>query len=68
MLSDPLFPKIAYPWSLVSIIEYPSSLLSGTPIVNNVTGGLQDQCRFEDENGEWITFDGTFSTNHKGRY
>jgi len=44
------------------------AMLSGTPIVNNVTGGLQDQCRFENEKGEWITFDSKFSTNHKGRY
>ena len=35
-------------WGLSST----EALLSGTPIVNNVTGGLQDQCRFEDENGE----------------
>ena len=29
---------------------------------------LQDQCRFEDENGDWITFDDVFSTNHNGKY
>ena len=51
-------------WGLSST----ESLLSGTPIINNVTGGLQDQCGFLDENGEWIRFDGKFSTNHKGRY
>ena len=43
-------------------------MLACTPIINNVTGGLQDQCGFEDENGEWIRFDGEFSTNHMGRY
>jgi glycosyltransferase involved in cell wall biosynthesis len=44
------------------------ALLSGTPIINNVTGGLQDQCGFIDENGEWLRFDGKFSTNHTGKY
>lgn len=44
------------------------SLMAGTPIINNVTGGLQDQCRFEDENGNWINFSSDFSTNHTGRY
>ena len=51
-------------WGLSST----ESLLAGTPIINTVTGGLQDQCRFEDDNGEWITFDDTFSTNHEGKY
>ncbi len=51
-------------WGLSST----ESLLAGTPIINNVTGGLQDQCRFEDENGDWITFDDVFSTNHNGKY
>ncbi len=44
------------------------ALLSCTPIVNNVTGGLQDQCRFEDKDGNWIQFDGKFSSNHKGTF
>ncbi len=44
------------------------SLMAGTPIVNNVTGGLQDQCRFEDDKGNWIVFDSTFTTNHTGKY
>jgi len=29
---------------------------------------LQDQCGFQDENGEWIRFDGEFATNHTGKY
>jgi len=44
------------------------SLMAGTPIINNVTGGLQDHCRFEDENGKWIDFTPEFPTNHLGRY
>ena len=51
-------------WGLSST----EAMLTGTPIINNVTGGLQDQCGFTDENGEWIRFDGEFSTNHNGKY
>ena len=51
-------------WGLSST----EAMLAGRPIINNVTGGLQDQCGFTDENGEWIRFNGEFSTNHTGRY
>lgn len=51
-------------WGLSST----EAILSGTPIINNVTGGLQDQCGFEDEEGNWIRFDGEFATNHTGKY
>jgi len=51
-------------WGLSST----EAILSGTPIINNVTGGLQDQCNFRDENDEWIRFDGEFATNHTGKY
>jgi glycosyltransferase involved in cell wall biosynthesis len=44
------------------------SLMAGTPIINNVTGGLQDHMRFEDENGNWIDFTTDFPSNHSGRY
>jgi len=44
------------------------SLMAGTPIVSNVTGGLQDQCRFENDRGEWINFDREVSSNHTGVY
>ena len=44
------------------------SIMAGTMVINNVTGGLQDQCRFEDENGNWINFDSEFTSNHTGRY
>ena len=49
-------------------ISWCESLHTATPIINNVTGGLQDGCRFEDENGDWIEFDTDFSTNHDGTY
>jgi len=44
------------------------SLLTGTMIVANVTGGMQDQMRFEDENGNWIDFNDKFLSNHFGTY
>jgi glycosyltransferase involved in cell wall biosynthesis len=44
------------------------SLMTGTPIIANVTGGMQDQMRFEDENGEWVKFDEKFQSNHLGKY
>jgi glycosyltransferase involved in cell wall biosynthesis len=44
------------------------SLLTGTPIIANVTGGMQDQMRFTDEKGKWIEFDENFPSNHNGTY
>lgn len=44
------------------------AVMSGTMIVPNVTGGMQDQCRFEDENGKWIEFNDDFPSNHLGKY
>ena len=52
------------------------AILTGTPIIANVTGGMQDQMRFEydmDEGpgvkkGEWIDFDSDFPSNHLGTY
>ena len=42
--------------------------MCATPIIKNVTGGLQDGCRFEDENGDWIEFTTEFPSNHNGTY
>ena len=42
--------------------------MCGTMIIPNVTGGMQDQCRFENEKGEWIDFDADFPSNHRGTY
>lgn len=44
------------------------SMMCGKMIIANVTGGMQDQMRFEDEKGNWIEFDESFCTNHLGRY
>jgi hypothetical protein len=43
-------------------------MMCGKPIIANVTGGMQDQMRFEDENGEWIKFNEKFASNHRGKY
>ena len=51
-------------WGLSST----EAILSGTPIINNVTGGLQDQCGFVDENENDIEFNTEFTTNHTGKY
>jgi len=51
-------------WGLSST----EALMAGRTLINNVTGGLQDQCRFEDEDGNWIKFDENFASNHTGRY
>ena len=44
------------------------ALLTGTPFIANVTGGMQDQMKFVDKNGKWIEFDSNFPSNHKGTY
>ena len=49
-------------------ISWNESLHAGTPIINNVTGGLQDGCRFEDDNGDWVEFSTDFPTNHDATY
>lgn len=41
------------------------AILAGTPIIANVTGGMQDQMRFEDENGEWFTPSPEIPSNHR---
>jgi glycosyltransferase involved in cell wall biosynthesis len=51
-------------WGLSST----EAILSGTPIINNVTGGLQDQCGFVDEHGDPVMFTEDFATNHTGKY
>ena len=44
------------------------ALLTATPIIANVTGGMQDQMRFEFEDGTWIDFSADFPSNHRGTY
>ena len=44
------------------------AILAGTPIIANVTGGMQDQMRFIDESGNWFTPSPEIPSNHKGTY
>tara|TARA_Y100000593_G_scaffold35377_1_gene69249 strand:+ start:1374 stop:2795 length:1422 start_codon:yes stop_codon:yes gene_type:complete len=46
------------------------ALTCGTPIVVNVTGGLQDQCGFKNDKGEYLTADDyiELESNHRGTY
>jgi len=44
------------------------SLTSGRMIIAPVQGGMQDQMRFEDENGDWIDFTSEWPSNADGRY
>lgn len=44
------------------------SMMSGTMIIPNVTGGMQDQARFVDGYDRWIDFDADFPSNHRGTY
>jgi glycosyltransferase involved in cell wall biosynthesis len=44
------------------------ALLSGTPIIANVTGGMQDQMRFIDADGKWFTPSPEIPSNHRGTF
>ena len=48
------------------------SIVAGTPIIVNVTGGLQDQCGFMNDEGEYLDpekhFTYEWGSNHDGRY
>jgi glycosyltransferase involved in cell wall biosynthesis len=44
------------------------SVMAGTPIIVTVTGGLQDQCGFTDDNGNPYEFTTEWGTNSDGRY
>ena len=44
------------------------ALLVGNPIIANVTGGMQDQMRFVDDEGKWYTPDEKIPSNHRKTY
>jgi glycosyltransferase involved in cell wall biosynthesis len=44
------------------------SMMAGKMIIGNVTGGMSDQMRFEDENGDWVELSEEFPSNHYGTY
>lgn len=44
------------------------AMMAGTMIIANTTGGMQDQMRFVDDDGDWINFTPDFPSNHRGTY
>ena len=44
------------------------AMLAGNPIIANVTGGMQDQMRFIDEDGKWFTPSPKIPSNNTGKY
>lgn len=44
------------------------SMMAGRMIIGNVTGGMQDQMRFVNDNNNWIDFNSEFCSNHFGTY
>jgi len=44
------------------------ALMTGKMLIGTVTGGIQDQMRFTDENGKWIEFSKKFPSNHNGTF
>ena len=59
-----VLPSNAEGWGL-ALTE---SMMAGTMIMATVTGGMQDQMRFEDENGNWFTPTAEIPSNHRGTY
>ena len=44
------------------------SMMAGTMIIGNVTGGMQDQMRFVDDKGQWYTPSFEVPSNHMGTH
>ena len=44
------------------------AMMCGKPIIATVTGGMQDQMAFRDENDKLIKFTEEFGSNHRGKY
>ena len=44
------------------------AMLAGTPYIANVTGGMQDQMRFTDNEGKWFEPSSDVPSNHRGTY
>mgnify|MGYP003673042321 FL=1 len=59
-----VLPSNAEGWGL-ALTE---SMMAGTMIMATVTGGMQDQMRFEDENGNWFIPTPEIPSNHRGTY
>ena len=59
-----VLPSANEGWGL-SLTE---SMMAGTMIIANVTGGMQDQMRFVDDKGEWYTPSSDIPSNHTGKF
>jgi len=59
-----ILPSSNEGWGL-SLTE---SMMAGKMIIATVTGGMQDQMRFEDEQGNWYTPTPQIPSNHTGKY
>ena len=46
-------------------LTFTEAMLAGTPVIANVTGGMQDQMRFEDDKGKWFEPDANIPSNHR---
>ncbi|NBU82110.1 MAG: glycosyltransferase family 1 protein, partial [Flavobacteriaceae bacterium] len=81
IFNDELLPINVLNWiyNISDVVFYMSSaegfglaaneaLMCGRLITAPVTGGLQDQMRFEDADGNWVNFDSDFTSNHRGTY
>lgn len=44
------------------------SMMAGTMIIANMTGGMQDQMRVEDDKGNWFTPSADIPSNHRGTF
>jgi len=59
-----ILPSSNEGWGL-SLTE---SMMTGTMIIGNVTGGMQDQMRFVDKKGKWYTPTKDIPSNHRGTF
>lgn len=59
-----ILPSHSEGWGL-SVTE---SLLTGKMFIATVTGGMQDQMRFENSKGKWINFSEEFPSNQNKKY
>lgn len=44
------------------------AIVTGKMVIANVTGGMQDQMRFVDDDGNWLDFSEDIPSNHRGTF
>ncbi len=49
-------------------LNFAQSVMAGTPVISIVTGGLQDQMRFVDQNNQWMQLDVNHPSNLDKKY